>query len=136
MRVYLAHNFVARNWLKNEVIPHLEKHGHEVVSNWITDDRHLNSDWKVESAVQDLQDIESCSAIIFFAEQVGETPGAGKFVELGYAIRAGKIVIVVGDGRCVFYNLPTVRHVAFDKYWWENIITMLGELNADSKTIR
>jgi hypothetical protein len=98
--------------LKSEVIPFLESKGHKVVSNWITDDKHLLSEWKVESAVQDLQDIESCGALIFFADQFGHIPGEGKYVELGYAIRAGKIVIVVGLGRCVFYNLCNVRRVS------------------------
>ena len=112
MRVYLAHNFAARDWLRENVIPFLESKGHKVVSSWITDDRHLNSEWKVESAVQDLQDVESAGALVFFADQFGITPGAGKFVELGYAIRAGKIVIVVGIGRCIFYNLCNVRRVS------------------------
>jgi hypothetical protein len=111
MRVYLAHNFAARDWLKSEVIPFLESKGHKVVSNWITDDRHLENSWKVESAVQDLQDIESCGALIFFADQFGIVPGEGKYVELGCAVRAGKIIIVVGIGRCVFYNLCSVRRV-------------------------
>ena len=53
-------------------------------------DRHLNSDFKAESAVADLVDIESAGAIIFFAERVGDVPGEGKYVELGYAIRVGK----------------------------------------------
>ena len=57
--------------------------------------------------------IEGCGALILFAgnwQGYPYIPGEGKFVELGYAIRAGKIVIVVGSGRCVFYNLCTVRH--------------------------
>lgn len=112
MRVYLAHNFAARDWLRENVIPFLESKGHKVTSSWITDDRHLDSGWKVESAVQDLQDIESAGALIFFADQFGIVPGEGKFVELGYAIRAGKIVIVVGVGRCVFYSLCSIRGVS------------------------
>ena len=110
MRIYLAHNFAARDWLKTVVIPFFENNGHEVVSKWVTDDRHLDPGWKTESAVQDLVDIELCGALVFFTKQFGEIPGEGKYVELGYAIRAGKIVIVVGEGRCVFYNICTIRH--------------------------
>jgi hypothetical protein len=110
MTVYLAHNFAAREWLKEVVIPFIEENGHKVGASWITDDRHLYPGWKVESAVQDLVDIDKCGALVFFAYTMGQVPGEGKFVELGYAIRAGKIVIVVGEGRCVFYNLCTIRH--------------------------
>ena len=110
MTVYLAHNFAARKWLKMVVIPFIEENGHKVGASWITDDRHLDPGWKKESAVQDLMDIDKCGTLVFFVEQWGRVPGEGKFVELGYAIATGKIVIVVGSGRCVFYNLCTVRH--------------------------
>jgi nucleoside 2-deoxyribosyltransferase len=124
MKVYLAHNFAAREWLKEFVIPYIEDYGHKVTSSWITDDRHLTPSYKTQSAVVDLQEIEEAGAIVFFADQFGFTPGEGKFVELGYAIRAGKIVIVVGgkDKRCVFYNLNIVRHA--DNL--EEVIPFLG----------
>ena len=115
MRIYLAHNFAAREYLKVAVIPFFENNGHEVGASWITDDRHLDPKWKVESAVRDLMDIEECGALVFFAKQFAEIPGEGKYVELGYAIRAGKIVVVVHswhreEQRCVFYDLCTIRH--------------------------
>ena len=111
MKVYLAHNFAAREWLKDFVVPYIESFGHKVTSSWITDDRHLDPNYKKKSAVVDLQEIGGAGAIIFFAEQFGLAPGEGKFVELGYAIREGKIVIVVGSGRCVFFALCSVRNV-------------------------
>jgi hypothetical protein len=110
VKIYLAHNFAARESLRLNVIPVLEKAGHEVTSTWITDDSHLHEHSGMQSAVIDLADIERAGAIVFFSEQYGLLPGRGKFVELGYAIRAGKIVIIVGENDgCVFYTLPTIR---------------------------
>jgi len=109
MRVYLAANFAMRHLLRSHVVPFLEENGHSVVADWITNEKHSLEGNSRESAVQDLKDVEESGALIMFAEQYGLTPGAGKYVEMGYAIRAGKMVIVVGEGRCVFYHLPTVR---------------------------
>jgi nucleoside 2-deoxyribosyltransferase len=109
--IYLAHNWAAREYLRNVVVPELEERGHRVTSRWISVEAEHDNDNGEKYAVEDLEDIELADTLVFFAKQMGETPGAGKFVELGYAIRAGKRVIVVGEGRCVFYHLPSVRRV-------------------------
>lgn len=113
MKIYLAHNFAARNFLRKHVIPFYELKGHIITSRWIVDDMHLehSDESKERSAVHDLEDIDSAGALILFTDQFGVRSGKGKFIELGYAIRAGKICILVGDNRsCVFYYLPTIRH--------------------------
>lgn len=110
MKVYIDHNFAARAWLAAEVVPKLQAAGHEVTSSWITDDSHLFEKHSRESAVEGLQNIEEASSFIIFAEQYSDRHGTGKFVELGYAIRAGKRCIVIGEGSCIFYHLPTIRH--------------------------
>ena len=112
MKVYLAHNFAAREYLR-KVIPIIEKEGHEVTSSWIRDDKHLQSGNALQSAVEDLADIERAEAIILFTDRFTEDrPGKGKFIELGYAIRAGKICILVGKDTdsSVFYYLPIMRY--------------------------
>ena len=109
MKIYLAHNFAAREYLKS-IIKLLEDNSHTITSRWITDDEHLKDSHAMLSAVHDLEDVEAASDLILFANQFADSPGAGKFVELGYALRAGKRIIVIGDGRCVFYNLPNIRH--------------------------
>jgi len=111
MKIYIAHNFEARRFLREHTLPFYEKNGHQVTSRWITDDAHLEASKEALSAVHDLEDIDSAGALILFSNQFGERPGKGKFFELGYAVRSGKICIVIGDDRsCIFYNLPNIRH--------------------------
>ncbi len=111
MKVYLAHNFAARKYLQG-IIELFTSHGHEVTSRWITDDAHLLPEHAEQSAVHDLEDVEKCGYFILFTDQYSDRPGKGKFAELGYAIRSGKRIILVGqDDSCVFYNLPTIRRV-------------------------
>lgn len=112
MKVYLAHNYAARGWLK-QVVPMFEAAGHEVTSRWITSVKDLPKD----EADMDLEDIQRSDALVFFAEQFGHKPGKGKFFELGYALaldeeyvnECGKsrirVIIVGKDDSCVFYSL-------------------------------
>lgn len=111
MKIYLAHNFVARDWLKT-LIGEFSKLGHEITSNWITDDSHCITGQALHSATVDLEDIERADCLVLFTDQYGDRHGRGKFVELGYAIRAGKRVFLVGEDQTssVFYHLPTIRH--------------------------
>ncbi len=111
MNVYLAHNFDARFLLRETAVPFLESRGHFVTSRWIKDEHHAES--SAESmAVADLEDIDAASTLILYVEQFGERPGRGKWIEFGYALRAGKrIILVGGDRKCVFTNLPNLRRV-------------------------
>ena len=106
--IYLAHNFAAREWLRDEVKPFFEQNGVEVASFWIEGVQ----DDPVQDAVRDLEDIDKSSVVLFFMGQFGKTPGRGKYFELGYALRAGKRVVLIGDdsfmGECVFYHLPNL----------------------------
>lgn len=109
MRLYLAHNFDARNYLNTFVKPQLENAGHEITSRWIWDDSHLEVGSVMQDAQNDLEDIEKAQGLILFVDQFADRPGRGKFAEFGYAIRAGKKVFIIGKDRsCVFYNLPTI----------------------------
>lgn len=109
MKIYLAHNFSAREYLK-ELVTIINQFGHVVTSRWIfgaTED-------KIVDSVMDLADIDEASSIVFFPEQFGDSPGRGKYFELGYAMRAGKRCVLFGDRKkyeneCVFYALPNMR---------------------------
>lgn len=107
-RVYTAHNYIARDFILTEIKPILEAKGHSITSRWLTE----NFPNTLESAVMDLEDIEKSDALILFIDQFGPTPGRGKYLELGYAIRAGKKCILVGEHfeSCVFYKLPSLRY--------------------------
>lgn len=120
MKIYLAHNFKARWWLR-DYIKLLESMGHTVTSSWIVDDSHCQPEESAvfkqddalseTSAVADLNDIDVADALILFTDQYGERPGKGKWMEFGYALAKGKKIFIHGqDTRSsVFYHLPQVR---------------------------
>ncbi len=106
MKLYLAHNFSAREALRNKTVPKLEKMGHTVQARWITELDH-EKDGPAAEAIKDLVDLKQCDALVFFADQFGDRPGRGKYVEFGYALALNKKIFIVGDDHnCVFYDLP------------------------------
>ena len=111
MRIYVAHNFSAREWLP-VVVHKIKAVGHHVTSTWIFDDAHAAGGSRLSSAKVDLADIDQSSCIVLFTDQYGETPGKGKYFELGYAYAQKKRIILVGkDESCVFYWLPGIQRV-------------------------
>jgi nucleoside 2-deoxyribosyltransferase len=119
MKIYVAHNFAARNELARKALAMLDRMGHEVTSRWITDDTHTASseDQNRKSAMADLEDIDRADAILLFVDQVGSTPGRGKWVEFGYAYAKGKRCYLYGVcTQCIFIHLPGVyRILSFDE---------------------
>lgn len=114
MKIYLAHNFAAREALR-DTVRLIESLGHEVTSSWITDDSHVINDNARKSAEIDLADIDRADALILFTSQWGEKHGKGKFMEFGYAIAKGKRVFIYGPDQTssVFYHLPQVIKITF-----------------------
>lgn len=112
MKIYLAHNFAARDYLKESIVPSLEARGHKITSRWIFNDEHLkvDNDYQELSAIEDIQDIDDADALILFSQQYSERPARGKYVELGYALGRRKKVFVYGPKDCVFYYHPGVQH--------------------------
>ena len=114
LNIYIAHNFEARLWLRENIVPICESNGHWVTSRWIKDDIHVELSRQF-CALQDLDDIDRCSTLILFVDQFGDRAGKGKWFEFGYALRAGKRIILIGESSsCVFTNLPNVM-------WAKNI---------------
>src|SRR5665213_1277837 len=111
MKIYLAHNFSAREFLPS-VVSLLTNLGFDCTSTWIFDDAHAKGGSRLASAMVDLQDIDRSNYLVLFTDQYGATPGKGKYVELGYAYAKEKRIILVGtDESCVFYALPGVVHL-------------------------
>lgn len=117
MTYYLAHNFAARDYIKNEIIPKLSAAGHTTSSRWLYNDLHVDvgPHQQKTSATEDLEDVEVAHGLILFTDNMGERPGRGKYVELGYALALGKQVVLCGSPEsrrtCVFYYLPQVQSV-------------------------
>ena len=108
MKIYLAHNFAARFFLKQEVVPLLLGKGHTIMSSWLDmpEDRselvESLSEFQLkvkryEEAHQDITDIRSADLMLYFCDQVGSTPGRGKFFELGLAYGWKKPVALIGE---------------------------------------
>ena len=92
--------------------------GFSITSRWLNENEPLNhqlSDqtpmFYTETALIDLEDIDNADTIVFFAEDplVG-TPRGGRHVEFGYAISAGKRLVVIGGAENIFHYLPQVKH--------------------------
>lgn len=109
MKIYIAHNFSARQELARSIVPYLKSRGHEVTSRWIWDhSNQVGAEW----AQHDLDDVDSADALLVFLDQCGNTPGRGKFVEFGYAMAKGKKVYALGtDTNCIFIYLPQVTRI-------------------------
>ena len=118
MRVYLA----ARYSRKNEIaalIPVFGAHGISVCSRWLREPHppdiklcEVSPKFCRDTAQIDLEDIEACDTLVFFAEDplVG-TPRGGRHVEMGFALGIGKRIVVIGaEKENIFHYLPQVVH--------------------------
>lgn len=117
MRVYLAARYSRKNEIK-ALIPVFGSHGISVGSRWLHEtsppDTTLDKvtpEFCQETASTDLEDIEMCDALVFFAENplVG-TPRGGRHVEFGFALGIGKRIVVIGEKENIFHYLPGVVH--------------------------
>lgn len=106
MKIYLAANY-STNPAMREIARELERHGHEVTSEWILG-THAGHD-QASYAKIDLRDIDAAEALVLFSEQPsGSRTRGGKHVEFGYALAKGKRLFIVGNHGNVFHHLPGV----------------------------
>jgi hypothetical protein len=133
VRYYFAATY-ARNAEMREHRAELAAKGHVVTSRWI--DRALEREpvsWGPEQihsrtdeartfALTDLEDIGACHAIVFFAEDKPNSSRGGRHVEFGYALNAGKVVVLIGRYENVFSPLA---HVRYDT--WEDFMKTLED---------
>ena len=114
MKVYLAHNYAAKEWLRG-VKERFVKCGIEVTSRWIEQAQDIDPyhpDVQIDEAQKDVQDVLRADALILFTDNFGDRPGRGKYVELGMAIASRKKIILCGKEHknTVFYFLPSMIH--------------------------
>lgn len=127
MKLYLAHNFAARDWLRTEVIPKIRLAGHRVQANWIINDSHVDLNNKQASAQEDVDDIDGCDGLVLFVDQHGDRPGKGKYFELGFAYALGIDTFLIGkDDSCVFYSLPEMTQFATIEEFLDDINDRIG----------
>ncbi len=125
MKIYLAAQFARRDELRHYAAA-IKNAGHECTSGWLDQDtpldgkltNHTPTD-NTEFAHRDLEDIDRADVLLFFSEDptVG-VPRAARHVEFGYAMKAGKLLAVVGPRENVFHWLLSDRafHSTFDNF--------------------
>lgn len=119
MKLYIAHNWAARENLASFLIRQLERAGHEVTSRWIKDPSHEAGN----EAQDDFMDVMRADALILFTNNFGERPGRGKYVEFGLALAMRIPVYLLGEtDDCVFYRLPQVKR-------FHTVIELLAHLD-------
>jgi len=112
MKIYLAHNFDARHWLLDKIVPQLTQLGHTITSRWL---KESDNQFQESSAEMDLADIYKSDLFILFDDQYTGSvkPGRGKYVEFGLAYLAQRKIYVVGSSgepyKCVFYYLKGIE---------------------------
>ncbi len=117
MKVYLAARYSRREELC-EVRAELHEAGAIVTSRWLdgnhqipTGEEDTNGAQARQFAVEDLHDVLAADMVVAFTEMPRTTTSrGGRHVELGIALGAGKLTVVVGPRENVFCWLPNVRH--------------------------
>lgn len=129
MKVYLAHNYAAKESLR-AVKAALEAAGIIVTSRWIDanpEDPYSPITMR-EEAENDVADVLRADAVVHFTDNFGDRPGRGKYVELGLAVGFDKRVLLVGHEQsgCVFYHLKQMEHYPAEITTSDLIKALLG----------
>jgi hypothetical protein len=110
MRIHLAARPERRDRALR-VATRLRKAGHRVVSRWIRSKRARTT--IAESAAYTLTDIAVADCVVFFSERLRRRRmrrwTSDRHVELGYALRSGKRLCVIGPRETSFCHLPDVE---------------------------
>ena len=128
MKVYLAARFQNKSLL-TESRGRLQAAGLEITSRWLDGDPQSVED----NASMDLADIDAADALVLYIDEPleGERPMSGAWVEFGYALAKGKLVIVINAflTRSIFVHTPGVQ-------WATSWASALCQLQAAGQTAR
>lgn len=125
IRFYLAARYSRREEL-NVYRDQLAQCGYLVTSRWLDGGHEIEKDTQGLSAqaadaererfaVEDWDDLIASNVVVNFTEAPRSTNGrGGRHVELGGAMAAGKICVVIGPRENVFHHHPRVIH--FDSW--------------------
>ena len=112
MKVYLAGRYQEREKLVQYAIA-LGLAEIEVTSRWLEETHQPNTQLTdvpdlelVKYAVWDLQDVDSADILVQICDEPNTRGGA--HVEFGFALGAGKKIVVVGPEHNIFHRLPSV----------------------------
>lgn len=118
-KVYLASRYSRRAELQGYAAQLADLGLAEVPCRWLTEEHDWDGGTSGESlgkaqryALDDIEDLERCHAVVVFTEEAGEYRRGGSLVELGLALATGKHVVLVGPAPNVFCTLPAVPRFA------------------------
>jgi nucleoside 2-deoxyribosyltransferase len=109
MRFYIASKDQAA---AREFRSDLHKQGHEVISTWLDEESYgvkKTPEQKAAIAVQDLEEVRVCDALIHRSEPDGSYVPGGKHAECGGALILGKPVYLIGKREHIFHSHPNVK---------------------------
>lgn len=111
MKIYVAAMYSKRIEVREHHARILQEAGHEVTARWLWEGGLPGSE--VASAFKDIEDVARADALVLVTNPIGTNfSGGGRCVEMGYAMAAGKLVIVVGERENIFCWHPDVFVVA------------------------
>ena len=127
MRIYLCARYSRRDQMRM-VRTILGDAGHEVISRWLDTDwepaepRSSSAappEYREKYALIDMEDVESCDAILTITEAPDGCGRGGRHVEFGMAVAWGKKLFVIGYRENVFHHLPRVQFFP----WTEGLLS-------------
>ena len=115
MKVYIASRFSRIHEAEHVVRPALEAAGWTVTSRWHREQAsqpidgamaHHTAEENRFFASRDLEDVDAADALVLLTEEPESCwPRGARFVEYGYALAKGKVLILVGPRENVFHWL-------------------------------
>lgn len=119
MKIYIAARFSRRPEC-NELAHKLMALGHTITSRWVKPDsdhvaptglsQQAADKERQRFAVEDLEDVIACDAMVSLMEEPRNNSRGGRHVEFGIAVGLNKMLFVIGPRETVFHHLPQLAH--------------------------
>jgi len=111
VKIYIASKLGNKEFIRGLLRALPERY--EVVSTWhnLTDSQDGS---RIEAAMRDLREVDSCDAVLVVTEFCEAVPG-GMHFEAGYGFAKGKTIFLLGPAVNIFYEYVAVK-VDYDFY--------------------
>lgn len=134
MKIYIAARFSRRPEC-NALAQKLKALGHEITSRWVLPDNdHVQPTGKSKQAenaerqrfaIEDLEDVKACDAMVSFMEEPRSDGRGGRHVEFGIGVALDKQMFIIGPRETVFHHLPGVVQYDTEEQFLNDIGVML-----------
>lgn len=107
VKIYLAAKYARREEMEEIALMLMNTHGYDITARWVFGGEEGKT--LEEIALFDLEDVDEADTVVSFTELPDMYTTGGRHVEFGYALGAGKRLVVIGPRENVFHNFPTVE---------------------------